>query len=617
MTIHKNMMNLEIAELLVAVAASYQLKGKAKNRFRIIAYQRAAHAVEHLSSEAKDLWDEGKLEGVSGIGSSIAGHLDEIFKTGKSKHFEKVMKGLPPAMFDLMKVPGIGAKTAYKLSTKFKSKISASDPIGSLEKLAKAGKISDLEGMGEDSQDSILKSIKEVKGRARRLLLPYASQIADEIINWLKKNKHVKKADALGSLRRRVSTVGDVDVAAATKKPDAVIAHFTKYPKATRTLEKGDRTASIILPGGTQVDLMVESPDAYGALLQHFTGSKHHNIALREHALEKGMSLSEYGIKILDRKKATLRTQKRQRVLKKFSDEESFYKFLGMDWIPPELREGTGEIKAALAHKVPNLVELKDIKADLQIHSSYDIETSHDLGESSMEELVKKADSLGYEYIAFTEHNPSQSGHNNNQIRDILKRKRSKVDQINESLVKRGSRSRESSARQVKKVFNSLEIDILPSGKLPVPGDGLELLDFALVSIHSSFRQERNEMTRRVLAGLSHPKVKIFAHPTARKLNRREGIELNWEEIFEFCIKHGKWLEINAEPTRLDLPAVIVRDAVKEGVKLTLGTDAHYIDGLNNMAYGVSVARRGWAERKDIVNSRSLKEFEKLLQSHD
>ncbi len=603
MKTHKNMTNLEIAELLDSVAASYKIKGEEKNRFRIIAYQRAADAVEHLSSEAKDLWDDNKLSEVAGIGERIDKHLDEIFRTGKSKHFEKVMKSLPPAMFDLMKVPGIGAKTAFKLVKNLK--ISRKAPILELEKAAKAGRVEGIEGMGGDSQEAILKSIKEVKGRTARLLLPYAMKIAQDLIEWLKESRDVKRADALGSLRRKASTVGDVDIAVATNKPSKVIEHFTKYPKIQRVLEKGDRTASIIIPGNRQVDLMVETPEAYGALLQHFTGSKHHNIALREYALKKDLSLSDYGI---------YEKIKGKKVLKKIASEEEFYQFLGMDWIPPEIREGADEIKTALNHKLPELVELKDIKADLQIHSSFDIETSHDLGESTMSELVEKADELGHEYIAFTEHNPSKSGHNEKQIIDILKRKKEAIDKLNYSIKSKNYKSRASAKYSVKKVFNSLEIDILPSGKLPVPDKGLALLDFALVSIHSSFRQSRKETTKRVLAGLSSQKVKIFAHPTGRMLGKREGVEIDWPEIFEFCKKNNKWLEINAEPMRLDLPSVIVRDAVKSGIKLTIGTDAHHVNGMDNIQYGVSVARRGWAEKKDLLNTRSLEEFEKLLE---
>ena len=584
------MTNLEIAELLRAVAAAYQLKNADKNKFKIIAYQRAADAVEHASSELKDLWDDKKLEEVPGIGKSIAEHLDELFRTGKSKHFEEVMEGLPPSMFDLMKVPGVGAKTGYKISEKFKSKFKKGNSIKTLENLAKSGEIAKLEGFGEESQSDILKAIEEIKGRTRRLLLPYASQIADSLVEWLKTEPSVKEAVALGSLRRKAATVGDIDIAVATNNPQKVMEHFTKYPKAQRVLEKGEASASIIVPGDIQVDLMVQSPDSFGALLQHFTGSKHHNIALREYALKKGLSLSEYGIK-------ELKSQNSKVI--KFETEEKFYKFLGLDCIEPELREDIGEIEAALAHKLPHLVELKDIKADLQIHSDFDIETSHDLGVSSAEEVVGKANELGYEYIAFTEHNPSKSGHSEKQIVELLKKKREKIEKINYS--------------RIQKVFNSLEIDIMPDGSLPVPEAGLELLDFALVSIHGSFKMPREQMTKRVLSALAHPKVKIFAHPTARKLNEREGVELNWPEIFDFCKSKSKWLEINSDPMRLDLPDTLVHEAVKFGVKLSMGTDAHHKDNMDFMQFGVSVARRGWAQKDDIVNCLSLSEFEEVI----
>jgi len=587
------MSNLEIAEFLRSIAAAYQLKNKDKNTFRIVAYQRAADAVEHLTSEAKDLWDDGKLKEVSGIGASIEEHLDEIFRTGKSKHFESVAKGIPLATFELMKVSGIGAKTAFKLAKKLKIE-EAKGAIKKLEKAIKEGKVSDIEGFGEQSQVAIEKSVKEVKDKKKRLFLPYATNIADEIIEWIKKEKSVKNVDVLGSLRRKTSTIGDVDIAIATHSPIKVIEHFTKYPKKQRVLERGDRTASIIVSGSVQVDIMVQSPDSYGSLLQHFTGSKHHNIALREYAIKKQMSLSEYGIK-------------KSGKLMKCSTEKDFYQKLGMDWIEPELREDTGEIEAAINHKLPKLIELKDVKGDLQIHSDFDIETSHDLGESSMEEIVDKANELGYEYIAFTEHNPSQSKHNDKQTIDLLKRKKEKIEKLNSSIARKGTGS-------VKKVFNSLEIDILPDGRLPVPDEGLELLDFALVSIHSSFKQQRNTATKRILTALAHPKVKIFAHPTGRKLGFREGIEFNWPEIFDFCKKHNKCLEINAEPMRLDLPDVIARDAIKEGIKLTLGTDAHHKDSLSNMVFGISVARRGWATKSDIVNTKPLREFVKMIK---
>jgi len=573
MTKRTELTNLQIAELLRDVAAAYQYRDQDKYKFQVIAYERAGDAVEHATSELKDLWDDGKLEEVPGIGPGIAEHLDELFRTGKSKHFESLMREIPKEAFKLMELPGIGIKTAMKM-------------------------------LKEGSQKEIKEKLKEVETKekkGKRYLLPYAAAIASEVIDYLLKSKAVTRVDPLGSLRRQASTIGDIDLAVATDDPSEVLEYFTKYSKSQKTIEKGDRTSSILLPGGVQVDLMTQDEESYGSLLQHFTGSKHHNIALREYALKKGLSLSEYGIKEL---------KDRSKKVKAFKTEKDFYNFLSLDYIEPELREDSGEIEAAKEHKLPDLVELKDVKSDLQVHSSFDIETSHDLGESSMEEIVKKGDELGYEYLAFTEHNPSQQGHTDTQIVEILKKKCEKVDQINYSLKKCDNNS-------IHKVFNSLEIDIKPDGNLPVSQDGLDTLDFALVSIHSSFDLDRNLMTKRVLSALTQPKVKIFAHPTARKLNEREGVELNWPEIFEFCLKNNKWIEINCDPMRLDLPDTLVREAVKKGVKLTFGTDAHHKDGMNNMTFGVSVARRGWATPSDIINTRSLVEFEKLLKGGD
>jgi len=576
----KPLTNLQIAELLRDVAAAYQYKDQNKYKFQIIAYERAADAVEHATSELKDLWDDGKLEEVPGVGPSIAEHLDEIFRTGKSKHFESLMKEIPKEAFKLMELPGIGIKTAMKL-------------IKEAPRKEINEKLKEVE-------------VKEKKGK--RHLLPYAAMIASELMNYLLKCNVVKRVDPLGSLRRQASTIGDIDLAVATDNSPEVLEYFTKYPKSVKTIEKGDHTSSILLPGGVQVDLMTQPVESYGSLLQHFTGSKHHNIALREYALKKGLSLSEYGIR---------KSQEPNSKIEKFDNEKKFYNFLKLDYIEPELREDAGEIEAARDHTLPVLVELKDVKADLQIHSDFDIETSHDLGENSMKEIVKKGNELGYEYLAFTEHNPSQKGHTDQQIVDILKRKQYVVEQLNYSFKNRRAASNDKNTNTVQHVFNSLEIDMKPDGSLPVPDAGLSTLDFALVSIHSNFDLPRDLQTKRVLSALSHPKARIFAHPTGRKLNEREGAELNWPEIFDFCLKNNKWIEINCDPMRLDLPDTLVREAVKLGVKLTFGTDAHNIDGMNNMMFGVSVARRGWVTKNDIINTRNLEDFEKILKGGD
>src|SRR5258708_1474096 len=591
----KDMTNLEIADLLRDVAAAYELQGIAKNKFKIIAYEKAADSVEHATSELKDLWEERKLAEIAGIGPSIQQHLDEIFKTGKSKHFEELTKDIPVIVFELMKIPCIGVKTAMKLTSSFKLK-----SLNDLKDAAEKNQIAQLEGFGNESQTRILKSLEEFQKKApSRMLLPYAMEIANEIIVWMKQDKNVERIETLGSLRRQVSTIGDIDFAVATNKTKEVIEHFTKYPKATRVIEKGERTAGIVLPGNIRVDLMVCEPEAYGALLQHFTGGKNHNVALRELALKNNLSLSDYGIYTKPGDKNSL---------KEISTEKEFYeKYLKMDWIPPEIREDEGEIKAALEHKIPKLVELKDIKGDLHIHSDLDIETSHDLGSSSMKDIVKRAIELGYEYIAFSEHNPSKSKHNAKQIVEILKRKRETIDKLNYSI-------KSEYKKRSFKVFNSLEIDIMPDGSLPVPIEGLETLDFALVSVHSSFDLSRDKMTERVLRAFSYPKVKIFAHPTARKLNERKGIDLDWEKIFEECIKRNIFLEINSDPARLDLPDILVHEAIRKGVKMTIDTDSHHVDHMNGMKWGISVARRGWCEAKDIVNTRSLKEFDIMIK---
>lgn len=565
------MTNLQISELLRNVASAYQFKDQNKYKFQIIAYNRAADSVEHSTSELKDLWDDGKLDDVPSIGASIAKHLDEIFRTGKSAHFEDLMKDIPKDAFTLMALPKVGLKTAMKM----------------------------IEELPKTKLQEKIKEAQKMQDKVKRHLLSYAENIATSVVEWLKEGDNIQMIDTLGSLRRKSATVGDIDISVATKNPKEVIERFVKYPNVQKVIEKGDVTSSILLPSNVQVDILVMNPESYGNALQHFTGSKNHNIALREYAKKLGYSMSEHGVK---------KIKSEELIVKNFKTELELYRFLELDYIEPELREGTGEIKAALNHTLPDLVRLDDIKADLQIHSNFDIETSHDLGINTMQEIIERARELNYEYIAFTEHNPSKKGHDEKQVVEILKRKQEFVEQLNYS-------RENSSEKRIPKVFNCLEIDMNKDGSLPVPDAGLDTLDFALVSIHSVFDLPRLDQTRRVIQALSHPKVKIFAHPTGRKINEREGVEIDWEKVFDTCLKCNKWIEINADPMRLDLSDTLVREAVKLGAKLTLGTDTHSIDMMDNMKYGVNVARRGWAEKKDIINTRSLKEFEEELEN--
>lgn len=584
------MTNKEVARLLKNVSAALMVKDK--NSFQIAAYDRAAVAIEHSTLEVKDIWDDGKLQDIPGVGVNLAKHLDELFRKGRVTHFEKIFKGLPPAMFELMNIPGIGPKTAYKLCLELKIK-NVSGAAEKLKKAAQTGKIRLIEGFGQESEKDILESINQQGKKEDRMLLPFAWELSQKIIGYLEKGIPDSKIEPLGSLRRMTATVGDIDLAVATKEPKKVLSRFAAFPEAREVVVSGLNTARIIHRSGRQIDLKTMKPEAYGALLQHFTGSKQHNIHLREIAQKKGLSLSEYGIK-----------KKGEKQVKSYTSEKAFYKALGMDFIPPELREDTGEIEAAQKKQLPQLIELKDVRGDLHVHSSFAIEPSNDQGLDSFETLLKKAKNLGYEYLGLSEHNPSLSQHSSKEIIEILKRKKEEIDEINYSRVK----------KLFVHAYNSLEIDIKPDGSLALPQEAFRYLDFAIASIHSSFKMNRKEMTKRVLRALNHPKIKVFGHPTGRKIGEREGYELDWREILSFCRKNHKWLEINAWPNRLDLPDTLVREAVKNGVKMLINTDSHAVEDLNLMPYGVSVARRGWATKNDIINTLSYNELEKTLK---
>lgn len=594
-----NFTNKEISELLENIAAAYIVKNE--DRFRIMAYEKAAGTINASAVDIKELWEQGKLDSLPGIGKKLAQYIDELFRSGKVKHFEQVLKDLPKALFEFMKIPGIGPKNAYKLCLKLKIN-DKKDSIERLKKAAELGKIRTIEGFGEKSEQEILQGIEELGRRGKRLLLPYALNIAQKVLSYLKKSSLIKKAEILGSLRRKAGTIGDIDIAIVSNKPEEAIKWFINYPHKIRLLEAGLTKASILIFDEQQIDLRVVENEAYGSLLQHFTGSKNHNIHLREIALKKGLSLSEYGI----RKIKDIRYKIKDTI--QFAEEKKFYNYLGMEWIMPELREDRGEIELALQNKLPKLVELKDIKGDLHLHSNFNIESSHDVGENSMEEMINKARLLNYNYIAFSEHNPSISQHSEKEIIDIIKRKKNVIDKLNYSI-----KNKTKKGTQKLFIFNSLEIDIRPDGRLAVPNKALAELDFGIASIHSSFKMSAEEITKRVLTAMAYPKIKILAHPTGRLLNKREGYELNWDKIFDFCKKNNKFLEINAYPQRLDLPDELVLEAIKNGVKLVINTDSHHLKEMELMKYGVFNGRRGWAKQDDIINTLSYNEIRKLL----
>ena len=601
------MTNLEIAELLRKVAAAYQILNE--NRFRIIAYQRAADSIEHLTSELKDYWDDHKLGEVSGVGSTIAEHLDELFKTGKASHWESVFAKVPSGVFPLLLVPGIGPKKAYALVTELKLG-GEKTVIADLEKAAKAGKIAHMEGFGEKSQTVILEAIEIFKRgqiKENRMPLPAADAIATEIIAHLKAGGHVIRADVLGSLRRSVSTIGDIDIAVATDKPELVLSHFVTFPHQ-KLVDHGTRGATLLLHNGRQVDLRVQDEKSYGAMLQYFTGSKNHNVRLREYALRQGKSLSEHGIK-------DVKTGK----IHAYDTEEAFYKAVGLPWIPPELREDKGELDAAINKKLPRLVDLSDIKGDLHMHTSYDLSSSHDVGKNPFSDHLDKALALGYEYIGISDHNPGLSNHTEKEIVSIMKRRKEDYEHAYTSWLN-SVHKRDIKSSNKDKIINRIqyflmcEVDILTDGKLALPDKAFDYVDAVVVSLHSGFTQSREVVTERIIKALTaNPKVRIFGHPTGRLLGSREGVDADWQAVFDVAKEHDIALEINSYPDRLDLPDPLVFDAIKRGIRCTIDTDAHAVEHMDLMRYGVSVARRGWATKRDIANTLSYNEFKTWL----
>ena len=572
--------NAKVAKILRNVVAAYTIK-KAGNIFQIRAYENAADSIEHSTAEIWDLWEEGKLDTVPGLGKAIQGYLDELFKKGEVVHFIDVQKGIPKIVFELLDIPGVGPKTAQKIA-----EFGISN-LADLEKKLKDGKLIE-KGFSAKLAQNILEGLRQSSSKSGRMLLPYAFAQAEKILSYINISKDVIDAHFLGSLRRMVATIGDLDFSASSKNSEKVIDYFCKMPNVSRIQDKGPNMATIVLKNGLQLDLLVGEPDSYGALLQHFTGSKNHNIHLRTLALRKGLSLSEQGVRRVQNEKII-----------ETKTEEEFYDLLGMQTPLPELREDSGEIEAALAHKLPSLVELKDIKGDLHLHSNFPIKSpSHGPGVNSIEEIVSTGKSLGYEFIGISDHPLGISTTSEKEKIEWVKQRTKFIQNI---------RSKTKSIR----VLNGLEIDILGDGSLSVPEEGLKMLDYCIAGIHSGHRGSKESITKRLLAALNSPYVDIISHPTNRLLNERDSSDADWPEIFRLAAKNNKLLEINGFPNRLDLRDDLVRMALEYGVKFVINTDAHQVEQMNNMKFGVSVARRGWAESKDIVNTWDWKDFAK------
>ena len=559
------MKNVEVARLFDLMADLLEIRGD--NPFRIRAYRRAAQSVEGTGEDIEAIAREGRLAEIPGIGKDLADKIEEYIRTGRMKDVDALQQEIPRGVVELMNVPGVGPKTAKLLYDK-----AGVRDVSALEELAKAGRLRGLPGIQAKTEANILKAVGFIKKSQERMPLARALPLAEEISRALDRLEGVKQWSLAGSIRRRKETVGDIDILVTSSKPEKVMDAFTRLPQVADVLGRGGTKASVRHREGIQVDLRVVEPDAFGAALVYFTGSKQHNIRIREMAVRKRLKISEYGVfRDADGKRVAGRT------------EEDVYAAIGLPWIPPELREDAGEIEAALRGVLPRLIEPGDIRGDLHDH------TDASDGQESIEALVKAARARGYEDIVVSDHSRSAivaGGLSADELQAHVKRIRQVQKRHPEITVLAGT-----------------ECDILPDGSMDYPEDVLADLDIVIGAVHSRFSQGKSEMTRRVCAALANPYVKILAHPTGRLLGEREPYAVDLDQVFETAERHGKAVEINASPRRADLNDVNARRAAELGALIAVNTDAHQLGHLANIDLGLATARRAWLEPARVINT--------------
>jgi DNA polymerase (family 10) len=563
------MRNKELADLFEKMADILEFKGE--NPFKISAYRKASRIIGDLTQDIEECAEKGELKNIPGIGEGMAQKIEEYLKTGKISKFEEVKKGISDELIAIMDIPGMGPKT---LSMLHKEK--GISNFSQLEKALNDGSLLGLFGIGEKKIENIKRGIQLLKQSKGRMNLGVAFPVAKRIVETLRQKTGSKKIEWAGSLRRMKENIGDIDILATGKDKEKIFQVFTHLPEVKEVLASGETKASVIVEGGTQVDLRVVEEDSYGAALQYFTGSKGHNIHLRGIAKAKGIKINEYGVFKENKKIAG-------------KEEKDVYRVLRMEWIEPELREDRGEIEAAQERRLPKLVQESEIKGDLHVHSKWSD------GISSIEEIAEAAQQRGYQYVAICDHSKSlRIAHGLDESR--LMKQIEEIDRINEKL--KGFR-----------ILKGTEVDILSDGKLDLSEKTLEKLDLVVAAIHSGFKQDKGKMTKRINRALENPYIHILAHPSGRLLGARDPYEVEMDELMETAKKYGKALEINAYFERLDLDDIHCRKAKEMGVRVGIGTDAHHLDQMWMMSLGVAVARRGWLETADVLNTLSLKEI--------
>jgi len=547
------------------------LEFKNENPFKINAYRKASRVLGDLTQDIEEVAERGELKKISGIGEGIAQKIEEYLETGKVSKFEEAKKGIGDELISLINIPGMGPKTLALIH-----KERGVGNLSQLEKAVENGSLIGLPGMGEKKVENIKRGIQLLKQSKGRMNLGMAFPVAKGIVETLRKMTGSEKIEWAGSLRRMRENIGDIDILATGPNHEKIVHTFTHLPEVKEVLASGETKASVIVEGGLQIDLRVVEDDSYGAALQYFTGSKAHNIRLRGIAKAKGIKINEYGVFKGEKKIGG-------------KEEGDIYRILGLDWIEPELREDRGEIEAAQEKRLPKLIEESDVKGDFHVHSNWSD------GNASIEEVARAAQNKGYQYIAISDHSKSlKITHGLDETR--LMKQMEEIDRLNKRM--KGFR-----------ILKGTEVDILSDGRLDLSEKTLEQLDIVVASVHSGFKQDREKMTKRIIKALENPFIHVLGHPTGRLLGARDPYEVEMDEVMEAAKKYGKALEINAYFERLDLDDIHCRKAKEMGVKVAIGTDSHHVDQMWMMSLGVAVARRGWLQTQDILNTLSLKEL--------
>jgi len=574
--VRDSLKNREVAGVLYEMAELLELH--AENSFKIIAYSKAARAIESMKEDIEQLCKEGRLQSIPGVGKAISEKVEEYLRTGQIQAHQDLLKKTPAGLAELLKISGLGPKTIFMLHEKLNI-----TNLDELEKAAREHRIRRLPRMGPKSEKNILKSIERYRKRSTRILYSTAEPVVSEVLAYLQKMEGLEHITAAGSYRRGKETVGDIDILATATRPEEVVAAFVRMPMVEEVLSRGPTKASVIVKETIQVDLRIVEHRSYGTVLQYFTGSKEHNVLLRQLALDRGYSLSEYSLKRLSDGQDLF-----------FDREEDVYAHLGLQYIPPEMREDRGEIEAARLGRLPELVSLMDIRGDLHVHSDWSD------GRASIIEMARAAQALGYEYLALCDHSPSV-GIAGGLAPEKLEEKIEAIAAVNEVL-------------EGITVLVGTEVDIKADGKLDYPNDLLARCDVTVASVHMGQQQKEREITGRLISAIENEFVDIIGHPTGRIINQREPYEVDMKAILEAAARTGTAMEINAYPTRLDLNDVYARMAKDMGVKMSINSDAHEPEQLKVMKFGVNVARRGWLEKKDLLNALSLQDLLRALK---